>query len=194
MLSNFSYYGNYRTRTFKEIYEDYSELILDFRTIYGFKTPYGENLLSEDELKTIYYLLYGKFGSRHIMNSDENQFKFKLSSIIYQYGPTWAKKMEIQDILRNLPEDEIVAGTKTIYNHAYNPSTIPSTQSLEELLTIDDQNTTGYKRSKLESYGILWGLLTNDITENFLNKFKVLFIQIAQPDYPLWYVSEEEED
>ena len=60
--------------------------------------------------------------------------------------------MDIQNKIRNLTEDEIRIGTKAIYNQAVNPGTEPSTGSLEELTSISAQNTTGYKKSKLDAY------------------------------------------
>ena len=186
MLLNNSYYGNYRTRTFSEIYSDSNEFIADYNKIFP-------NTMNENDLVNLYYLLMSRYMNSHIINSDENQFKIKLTSIIFSYGPTWAKKLEIQSKLRNLSESDLITGSKAIHNHSYNPSTAPSTSSTEELLTIDDQNTTTYKKSKLEAYGLLWQILNNDVTSAFVNKFSKLFIQIAQPDRPLWYVSEEED-
>ena len=186
MLPNNSYYGNYRTRTFSEIYPEKLQFIADYNQIFP-------NTMNENDLVNLYYLLMARYMNSHIINNDENQFKIKLTSIIFSYGPTWAKKLEIQSKLRNLSESDLITGSKAIHNHSYNPSTAPSTSSAEELLTIDDQNTTTYKKSKLEAYGLLWNVLATDVTGEFITKFKTLFIQIAQPDHPLWYVSEEED-
>lgn len=185
MLSNDSYYGNYRTRTFAEIYPEALEFVSDYNDIFP-------QTMNESDLVKIYYLLLARYMNSHIVNSDENQFKVKLASIIFSFGPTWSKKLEIQDKLRKMSESELITGSKAIYNHSYNPSTAPSTATMEELLTIDDQNTQTHKKGKLEAYSFLWQLLATDVTSEFISKFKTLFIQIAQPDYPLWYVDEEE--
>lgn len=185
MLNNNSYYGNYRTRTFAEIYPDSNEFTLDYNTLFP-------GTMDDKSLLITYNVLCSRYMNSHIVNSDENQFKYKLATIVFSYGPSWAKKLEIQDKLRNMSESDLIAGTRAIHNHSYNPSTAPSTSSTEELLTIDDQNTQIYKKGKLEAYGLLWNMLVTDVTSDYLSKFKNLFIQIAQPDYPLWY--EEEED
>ena len=185
MLNNNSYYGNYRTRTFAEIYPDSNEFTLDYNTLFP-------GTMDDKSLLLTYNVLCSRYMNSHIVNSDENQFKYKLATIVFSYGPSWAKKLEIQDKLRNMSESDLIAGTRAIHNHSYNPSTAPSTSSAEELLTIDDQNTQIYKKGKLEAYGLLWNMLVTDVTSDYLAKFKNLFIQIAQPDYPLWY--EEEED
>lgn len=187
MLCNNSYYGNYRTRTFAEIYPDSNEFIVDYNTLFP-------GTMDNNSLLITYDVLCSRYMNSHITNSDENQFKYKLATTVFSYGPSWAKRMDIQNKLRNMSESDLMAGSRAIHNHSYNPSTAPSTQTSEELLTIDDQNTQIYKKGKLEAYGLLWNMLVTDVTSEYLAKFKSLFIQIAQPDYPLWYVSEEEEE
>ena len=85
-------------------------------------------------------------------------------------------------------------GTKAIYNTANNPGTEPSTGSLEELPYINSQNTTGYKKSKMDAYANLLALLDTDVTEDFIKKFGKLFITILEPREPLWYGTEIGED
>lgn len=48
-----------------------------------------------------------------------------------------------------------MTGSKSIYNHAFNPSNEPSTASLDELDYINEQNTSNVKRSKIDAYGML---------------------------------------
>lgn len=71
------------------------------------------------------------------------------------YGPAWERRLEIQDTLRTMSEDELIKGSKQIVNHSYNPSTAPSTSTLEELTTINEQNTNNYKKGKLDAYAFL---------------------------------------
>ena len=52
---------------------------------------------------------------------------------------------------------------------------------------------TKNKRSKLEAYSALFDILSRDVTKEFINQFKVLFLVIAQPELPLWYITEIEE-
>ena len=82
------------------------------------------------------------------------------------------------------------------YNSALNPSDAPSTGTLEELDFINGQNTTNYKKSKMDAYGQLWDLLSTDVTEEFIVKFRNCFKQFVAPDRRWIYVTdvEEEED
>ena len=72
-----------------------------------------------------------------------------------------------------------------------NPGTEPSTGSLEELTSISAQNTTGYKKSKLDAYMSVWGMLATDVTEELLLKFKPLFSKWVLGS-PLLYSDEED--
>lgn len=184
-----SYYGGYRTRTFCQIFPSFEV----FETVYNstdlriqFSTEEGTGLT----LKQLYFLLYAHYGNSHISYSDETQFIYYLFSIIYQYGPTVIREREIQDKLRGLTDAELTLGGKAIYNHAFNPSTAPSTGTLEELTTINDQNTTNYKKSIMEGYATLLALLKTDVIDEFIHRFKQLFIQVLAPDYPLLYTTE----
>lgn len=176
-----SLYGNFRARTFADIYTE----------LKTFKEDYADNgipsTISDASLTTLYYLLYARYGNSCIASSDENQFKYKLFSTIFMYGPAWQKRLDIQKKLMELSDDELVKGTTAIHNAALNPSQAPSTQTLEELNYINSQNTTKYKKSKLEGYATLYALIETDVTEEFIGKFKKLFITVVEPEEPLWY-------
>ena len=191
MICN-SYYGSYRTRTFADIFPDVDTFTEGFSES-AFNISDSNYLEGTTNLlPQIYYMLYAHYGNSHIAYSDENQFKYYLWTLIYQYGPTVAKEREIQEKLIMLKEEELMLGGKAVYNHSYNPSTAPSTGTMEELLTINDQNTTNYKKSKLEGYANLLALLKKDVLDEFIHRFARLFIKITAPDYPLFYETEVE--
>lgn len=182
-----SAYGNYRTRKFTDIFSDVNSFISEY------KTNGIPQSITEQNANTLYYLLYARFGNTPIANSDENQFKYKLFSVVFMYGPAWEKRLEIQNNLRQLTENDLLSGAKQINNFSNNPSTEPSTADLEELPTVNSQTTTHFKKSKLDAYNLLWNLLATDVTERFISEFAKLFIKVATPQVPLWYASETEQ-
>lgn len=181
-------YGNYRTRSFNDIYGDINDFKLSFE--YYKSVGLDPKLIKQESISTIFYLLCARYGNSHIANSDENQFKLKLFSTIFQYAPYWEKKLDIQAKLRGFTEEQLREGSKQINNHSYNPSTAPTTDTLEELLTTNEQTATKFKKSRLDAYGILSDLLERDVTEEFIGKFKKLFLYIVEPQLPLWYVTD----
>ena len=187
-LCNNSVYGNFRTRKFSDIYDEVEKFIE------GYENSGIPKVLSNENLTTLFYLLYARYGNSNIASSDENQFKYKVYSTIFMYGPAWQKRLEIQKTLTSMGIDEAMIGSTAIYNSALNPSTAPTTQTLEELSYINSQNTTKYKKSKVETLAYLYTLIETDVTEEFVGKFKKLFITILEPQKPLWYVTEGEQD
>lgn len=183
---NCSPFGNFRTRTFSEIYGDSTA----FKN--SFKNSGIPLEITDTSLTTLYYLLYAKYGNSHIASFDENQFKYKLQSIVFMYGPTWEKRLEIQKKLRNLSEADIVKGSQAIYNSATAPGTELAglVDGEGKLDYIDGQNTTAYRKSKLEGYAILYELIKTDVSREFINKFRELFLKIVEPYSPLWYSTE----
>lgn len=190
----------YDTKLFTDIYEDVDSFIEDYLDI-----DLGGLTVDEEEedyglVPKLFYLLYAKFGNSPIANLDENQFKYKLFSTIFMYGPAWESRLKIQDKVRALlvPNaetgklDDLLQGAKAVNNHAFNPATDPSTGSLEELTYINDQNTTSYKKSKMDAYGQLWNLVATDVTADFLARFNDCFKKFVKPANPLIYVTDED--
>ena len=174
----------YNTKTFADLYEDYDT----------FKEDHVDNaflpcVIDHDDgttqnpkvsnLQILYYLAYSKFGNNPIANLDENQFKAKFEAVMWQYGPAWEKRLDIQKKVRELTATDIINGSSAIHNHAFNPSTDPSTDSPQVLPYINDQNTTQYFKTKMDAYSQLWGLIADDVTEEFMTRFKPLFQQVV---------------
>lgn len=189
----FPKFPEYITKTFTQIFPSYN----DFKSDYDDLMPLvsgGVAPLTADNIQATYYLLYARYGNTPIVNFDETQFKMKLLAVIATYGPTWERKKAIQKSLRDLTEEQLLQGAKQIYNHAYNPSTEPTTAQLEELTHINDQNTTNNKKSKMEAFSILWANLHVDSTDEYMNKFKNCFSRFVGNQFPVIYVDEEDED
>ena len=183
-----SLYGNFRQLYFTQVYDSAEEFLADYKGI-GIPTK-----ITDENATTLYYLLYARYGNSVIASSDLNQFKYKLFTIIFSSGPTWEKRLEIQDTLRSLSDSDLTTGNTTIFNHAYNPSQAPSTDTLNEITYINEQTAQKAKRGKLDAYAYLWDLLDTDVTTEFLNKFENLFLKIVQPELPLWYVTQLNQD
>ena len=146
----------YSTKNFEDIYDSVDTFMADYGTLGLPKT------ISDQNAQILYYLLFSRYGNSPIANYDENQFKVKLQAVIWQFGPTWEKRLDIQDKLRKLTDLELSTGTTTtnvstgtssgnstdtgsaIKNHALNPGEINSqitTLNGPELTYIDQQNT-----------------------------------------------------
>ena len=193
----------YSTVLFTQVWDEADEFVDEYKASGLYKDV---SKISDDSAETLFYLLYARYGNNPLANRDVNQFKYKVFSIIFQYGPAWEKELDVQAKIRAISDDpsdvndptkpNIFQGSKAIYNQALNPQTEPSTSSLNELTYINQQNTTNYKKSPLEGYAILLDLLKKDVTNEFLNRFQKCFKVFVSAEKPLLYVTdiEEEED
>lgn len=182
----------YATMTFQEVYDSYEDFKKDYDDLITLVSG-GVQPLTADNIRATYYLLYARYGNNPIVNYDVTQFKMKLMAVIATYGPVWEKKKAIQKSLRDLSEADLLQGAKQIYNHAFNPSTEPSTQELEELTHINDQNVTNNKKAKMEAYAILWANLHVDATDEYINKFKNCFSRFVADQCPILFILEDDE-
>lgn len=182
----------YSTMTFAQVYPSYEKFKEDYDALITLVSG-GVLPLTNANAQATFYLLFARYGNNPIVNFDITQFKMKLMSVIATYGPVWEKKKAIQKSLRDLSEAELLQGAKQIYNHAFNPSTEPSTQELEELTYINDQNVSNNKKAKMEAYSILWANLHVDATDEYLNKFKNCFSRFVGDQCPILFAVDEED-
>ena len=180
----------YNTNTFTDIWETVESFLEDYNNLDD-----SLKVLSEDTVKVTYFLLFANYGSSHINSNFEMQWKYKLFTLMYQYAPIWSKKMELQEALRGiaLDSEEILKSGKVIYNSAQNDGSAPSTASLEELTYINNQNVSSYLKSKVDAYDRLYSMIASDITKEYINRFKKLFITVLTPT-GCTYVTGNEED
>ena len=92
----------YDTKLFTEVWEDVQKFLYDYQHV-GIPTT-----ISIANATTLYYLLYARYGNTPIANYDQTQWKYKMFSIIFQYGPTWEKRLDIQTTLRGLQISDLI--------------------------------------------------------------------------------------
>lgn len=192
------YNADYYHGTFQEVWEKASDFVTDYQTS-GVNTSAqaaGFNQITDAELTMIYYLLYSRYGNNPYASDDLYRFKYSLFSTIFMYAPTWLKRMDVQNKLRNLTDDELINGTISIMSNAATPG--ESKAPTELINGINTQNVASTKKSKIAAYADLVDLLKTDVTDQFLDKFKKLFLYVVAPQFPYLYknkiIQEDETD
>lgn len=107
-------FPQYDTKLMTEVWSQASDFLTDYKAA-GIPTT-----ISDQNATTLYYLLYARYGNTPIANYDENQWKYKMFSIIFQYGPTWEKRLDIQTTLRGLQISDLVdnGSYHELFNHS----------------------------------------------------------------------------
>ena len=174
--------------TFKQAWEDSG-----FATNTQVFPDYDETSGETDYLGLTFLLLQSRYYSSTIAYKDEEPFKMRLFAIIFQYAPTWWKSIDIQNRLRALTDDEILKGASQKSKHGYNPSTIPDGPNTgdTEIDSVNEQTLLQYSKGKVSAYADLMLLLKKDVTNDYISKFKGLFIKII--DIPCCLYEDEGE-
>lgn len=176
---------------FSDVYQSAETFLNDYNTI-GLPIT-----ITSENVNTLFYLLYAQYGNSTIANYDLNQFKYKLWSKVFMYGPAWEKRLQIQNELVNLTEAEILAGSFAVHNNAMHDGTdigiISGVNNNPIIPGINTQNTTRYTKDKITGYATLLDVLESDVTKDFIDKFKKLFRTVLQGDKPLYYETEVED-
>lgn len=191
-----SLYGEFRTNSFQEIFPDYET----FKAQYDASPFAGYTLegvqkknVSDENIELLFYSLYARYGNEHIAASDENRTKWRLFSIIAEYGPTWQSRLEFQRKVQNMTLAQLQVSNITINNIALHDQTDPSTSTTDELTFISEQNVQKTKRSEIDALNLRNEILRVDVTEQFLEKFKPLFCKFVGRRRVLLYENELED-
>lgn len=186
MIPNDYFYNNLfglgLTERFVDVFPDFTT----FKSEYTASPLSKTNTLADEALEALYYLLYARYGDRHTFSTDTNQFKYGLFSTIFMYGPTWARRLDLQTMARDLTADDMRRGDTSNNTHAINPGTL----SPDELNYINEQNKVVREHGKMEGIAMASALLTSDVSKSFLDKFASLFYRGPINLFPLYYTTE----
>ena len=181
-------YGGFETSYFSDIYPDLETFEADFELFKDSLAFYGD-FKAPSMVSKIYFMLASEYAYSHHIGA-RDQWKAMLWARIFEYGPYLEKDLEMQKEVLKLDINDLREGTKAIYNSALNPGTYPSTNSLQELDYINQQNTTNYKKSKAEAILVLKEIMNKNLIKEFLGRFKNLFIGICYPNYSRYYIND----
>ena len=92
----------YDTKLFTDIFDDAGTFVYYYKNI-GIPTT-----ITDQNARTLYFLLYARYGNTPIANYDEEQWKYKIFSVVFQYGPTWEKRLSMQETLRNMQLADLI--------------------------------------------------------------------------------------
>lgn len=181
----------YNTAIWTDVFPDFASFKDVFDNDFG---SYAKDCITAVNLKSLYYLLYARYGANPFINYSTDLIKAKVVAITYQKGPTWEKRKSVQDELRGLTEAELLKGSSTIFNRAAHDETEPSTDTDEYIGYLNSQDVSKIKRSKLDAYSYLQDVLKTDVTEEFLRAYAVLFSKVVSPHIERVYEDEELEE
>ena len=168
----------YNTKLFIDVYPTFDSFKHDFDEEFDM---YAKDCISATSLKKLYWLLYSHYASNPIVNYSVIIFRSKVVAITFQKGPTWERKLALQKTLRDLSDDDLLTGARTIFNRAMHDESAPSTDTDTELTYLNSQDVSKQRRSKLDAYSYLQDVLKTDVIEEFIQSYAKLFSKFVSP-------------
>ena len=189
----------YDTKLMTDVWSQSSDFVTDYQNI-GIPTT-----ISVQNATTLYYLLYARYGNTPIANYDEEQWKYKIFSIIFQYGPTWEKRLDIQKTLRDLQISDLVdnGSFHELFNHSAsetssktgsdnNTRTLNTTEKNTGTSAVANTGTDTTASTGTQSVSHTGTVGTNGETEDIKNHAYNPSTSPAQNAYsPLGYINEQ---
>lgn len=174
----------YRSKLFTDVYPDVNSFIQAQKST-------GLIKISDDSLTSLYGLIYSQYGDRDVLADTDYQFNMQIASKIFKYGQAWETRVNIQNAITKLNEEDIREGTMVVTNSA-NTSGIRPTTPDELLNKIDAQGVNRYKKSKVEALESWKDTIETDVTTEFINRFEELFSAwpSGSPDDEYWIPKE----
>lgn len=130
-----------------------------------------------------FFMIYAKYANSTIVGSDEDQWKDRFFLTFYEFAPAYQQKYKVQKRLRTMSEEDMLKGAIQKTTHGFNPSTDITGNTDTEITTVNDQNLLKYTKGTLDGYNNLLELLKSDVTDQFVSKFKPLFIKVPLRNY-----------
>lgn len=190
------YHNNSATKKFSDVFEDLDSFKNEFRS-----SPLNEANLTDETLGIVYAELYARFGDSYYTATNMYRNKLKTFSILKNEGLIFQKKLEIQNAILNMSLADLKDDGVIVNNYAENPAE-ESTGTYETgeyegenfMKYVNNQSAQKTKKGKLTAYRDQLYSLKN-VTDSFIDKFKVLFEKLLWSSYlPVLSREESEED
>lgn len=187
-MASIYYTESYATPKFSDLWQSALEFTEDMHPLMteGFDTE-----LTAAQCNRLFYELSARYTDGHIRYTNIMQFKLKLGALLSTYGPLYFQQLAlIKDASSRTIEDYLRDG-KVLTAVADNNNSMPAVGSENELPYTNAQSVTNSTRAIDVALSVKRGLLRDEVSNAFYNRFKELFISILIPQTPLWFVTEE---
>lgn len=165
---------NYITKTFKDIFPDYSTFLSWWNA-----TQYGD--FGDACNNKTFKLIFNEYACSHCSMQEED-FKNHFANDLYTYSKEFEKTTEVIDKMLTLSESDIAFDTTSIMNIANIPENESST-NIEEVNFVSQQQKNITKKGKVQITREELSLKRAYTTKTFLKRFKHLFIRILSKSY-----------
>lgn len=156
------------------------------------KSPFFTNNFTEDDLHHIYNHLLTAYYNWHFIYLDDVGIFLNVFHIIEEYYPNVKVRLELAEELRTMTVDEFKKSGLRISSTGSNPKIETAMDDLIKL--VDSQNADFQLRSQEQALRTKFSSLIDGIFEDFIERFRPLFIKLYNGLTDYIYENPVEED
>lgn len=155
-------------------------------------SPFYDNTLTEADLKDIYNHLMAEFYNWHFIFPDDFGIAMNVMHIIEDYFPNVKQRLDLLSTIRGMTVDEFKKSGLTITSTGSNPKTETDMDELIDL--VDSQNASFQLKSDEQSIRAKFFALYDGVMQEFIDRFKPLFVKLYTGVTDYIYVNPIQED
>ena len=156
------------------------------------QSPFYNESLTETDLKHIYDHLLADYYNWHFIYPDDLGITLNVFKIIEEYYPNVKVRLDLVEQLRNLSLDEFKKSGITINSSGQNPKIATEMDELIDL--VDSQNASFQLKSHEQVLRAKFMALYDGIMDEFIARFKPLFVKLYSGVESYLYINCEQED
>ena len=156
------------------------------------ESPFFDSNLTEEDLLKIYNHLKADFYNSHFIYPDDLGITLNVFKIIEEYYPNVKVRLDLVNQLRQLSLDEFKKSGISISSSGSNPKVATEMDKLIDL--VDSQNANFQLKSQEQVLKAKFISLYDGIMDEFILRFKPLFVKMYNGVYDYLYINEEEEE
>lgn len=156
------------------------------------QSPFYNESLTETDLKNIYNHLLADYYNWHFIYPDDLGITLNVFKIIDEYYPNVKVRLDLVEQLRNLSLDEFKKSGITINSSGQNPKMATEMDELIDL--VDSQNASFQLKSHEQVLRAKFMALYDGIMDEFISRFKLLFVKLYSGVESYLYINCEQED
>lgn len=156
------------------------------------QSPFYNEKLTETDLKDIYNHLLADYYNWHFIYPDDLGITLNVFKIIEEYYPNVKVRLDLVDQLRTLSLDEFKKSGISITSSGANPKVAREMDELIDL--VDSQNANFQLKSQEQVLKAKFISLYDGIMDEFISRFKPLFVKMYNGVYDYLYINKEEEE
>ena len=155
-------------------------------------SPFYDDNISQDDIHHVYNHLMAAYYDWHFIYGDDIGIALNVMHMIEEYYPNVIKRLSIVNELREMTLDDFKKSGLNINSQGANPKIETDMDALIDM--VDSQTASFQLKSDEQALRAQFNSLYDGIMEEFINRFKFMFVKLYNGVTDYIYVNDIEEE